>query len=233
MSIRIEAIASHTGMSGVFRLLSADLFEVLSVEEVEGFMTEPVDGEVDSLGPGAGDSALSELAGLQLVSQRINRAVDLAGLLSDALVALDEVFGFRHGMLLVPDESGGAPGHAGQPRLRRRGRGRRGARGRGAHRHGRRAAQAPARVRPVGRPALRAGHPRARDRGVRRRRADARRSRCPACPTRRASWPSRCWSAIASSACWRSRAGTARPSARGTRRFYKSWPTRSRSASSG
>ncbi len=106
MSIRIDAIASHTGMSGVFRLLSADLFEVLSVELVDGFRMEAVDGEVDSLGPGAGEEAMTELAGLQLVSQRINRAVDLAGLLSDALVALDEVFGFRHGMLLVPDESG-------------------------------------------------------------------------------------------------------------------------------
>jgi hypothetical protein len=106
MSIRIQAIASHTGMSGVFRLLSADLFQVLSVEPVEGFLMEPVDGEVDSLGPGAGEAALSELAGLQLVSQRLNRALDLAGLLSDALVALDEVFGFHHGMLLVPDESG-------------------------------------------------------------------------------------------------------------------------------
>jgi hypothetical protein len=106
MSLRIQAIASHTGMSGVFRLLSADVFEVQSVRRVEGFLQDAPTANGVGLGPVAGEAALSELSGLQMVSHRINRAVDLDGLLRDALTALDEVFGFGHGMLLVPDESG-------------------------------------------------------------------------------------------------------------------------------
>ena len=103
MSARIDVIASHTGMAGVFRLISADVYEVLSVEEVEGFLTPP-DPALDAL-PAAsvGGGPLTELRGLQVISERIARADDLAEMLSGALVALDELLGFSHSMVLTVD----------------------------------------------------------------------------------------------------------------------------------
>lgn len=105
MATRIQVIASHTGMSGVFRLLSADVYQVLSVERIDGFLL-PADPAAADLPCDAVPGPLTELRGLQAVSQRIARACDLDGLLSGALGALDEVFGFRQSMVLVHDESG-------------------------------------------------------------------------------------------------------------------------------
>ena len=100
MSARIEAIASHTGMSGIFKLLSADVYEVLEIEVVEDFLEpappEPPDDPIRSGG---------ELASLQLVSVRASRAKDLESLLSGVLQALDEGFGFEHSMVLLLDET--------------------------------------------------------------------------------------------------------------------------------
>ncbi|HUS30360.1 MAG TPA: GAF domain-containing protein [Kofleriaceae bacterium] len=104
MSTRIQAIAFHTGMAGVFKLRSADVFEVLSIEQREGYIEPPPQGErIVRMLP---DGPLTELRGLQLVSERCARATDLESLLGGALAALDEVFGFSHGMILVPDETG-------------------------------------------------------------------------------------------------------------------------------
>lgn len=105
MALRIQAIASHTGMSGVFRLRGADVFEVERVESVEGFRSRP--------GPERPGDAItlqghrSELRGLQWVSDRINRAGELGALLDAVLEALDSYFGFRHAMVLLADEGTG------------------------------------------------------------------------------------------------------------------------------
>ncbi len=45
-----------------------------------------------------------ELHNLQIVSERVARARDLDTLLAWALAALDDVFGFAHGLILVPDD---------------------------------------------------------------------------------------------------------------------------------
>ena len=104
MAPRIQAIASHTGMAGVFKLRSADVCEVLSIEKREGFLEPAPPG--DRRPRVLPDGPLTELRGLQLVSERVMRAPDLETLMGGALAALHEVFGFTHGMILVPDDTG-------------------------------------------------------------------------------------------------------------------------------
>lgn len=105
MSRRIDAIASHTGMTGVFKLLSADVYEVVRVEKVAGFIHPPPETAEEE--PAEAPPAWrTEIHGLQLVSQRTARAKDLESLLATTLESLEEAFGFAHGMILLPDESG-------------------------------------------------------------------------------------------------------------------------------
>jgi adenylate cyclase len=102
MALRIQAIASHTGMDGVFRLIAADIFAVVRAEKVENFLIatpEPQPYEEVSV-----TGLRTELRGLQLVSERINRADDLETLLAAALDALDVYFGFEHTFVLLLDE---------------------------------------------------------------------------------------------------------------------------------
>jgi adenylate cyclase len=100
MSARIQAIASHTGMSGIFRLIGADIFEVLRVEKVEGFLTT---ASADA-GEGVSMSGTrNEIRGLQFISEQINRAGDLESLLDIVLEALESYFGFAHTMVLLLD----------------------------------------------------------------------------------------------------------------------------------
>lgn len=108
MSARIQAIASHTGMTGVFRLLSADVFRVESLEAVEG--------TIEAAPPGAAVEApppdprppeqRGEIWALQRGCARLRSARDLDGLLTSALEFLAEDLGFEHSMVLLPDESG-------------------------------------------------------------------------------------------------------------------------------
>jgi hypothetical protein len=104
MKLRIEAIASHTGMTGVFKLISSDIYEVLSCKQLQGFL-EPSTIEIGSVAePLVGQR--SELRGLQLVSQRLCRIGRLDELLNTLLQTLEEAFGFEHSMVLLADETG-------------------------------------------------------------------------------------------------------------------------------
>ncbi len=103
MAHRIEVIASHTGMAGVFKLRSADVCEVEWLKEVEGFVDESVpEAEVP-----VADGPMTEFRALSLVSARVNRARDLESLYRDVLDALDEVFRFRHSIVFLADERAG------------------------------------------------------------------------------------------------------------------------------
>jgi adenylate cyclase len=106
MALRIQVIASHTGMAGVFRLLSADVYEVLSIEALDGFLLPP-DPVLDAVPPALPSGPLTEIRGVQMVSERIARACDLEGLLSAALTTLDELLGFSHSMVLIHEEACG------------------------------------------------------------------------------------------------------------------------------
>jgi adenylate cyclase len=101
MALRIRAIASHTGMEGVFRLIAADVFEVVRAEKVENFLTDAGEQTHDEVSV---TGLRTELRGLQLVSERINRADDLETLLAATLDALDVYFGFGHTFVLLFDQ---------------------------------------------------------------------------------------------------------------------------------
>jgi hypothetical protein len=103
MKLRIDAIASATGMTGVFRLCAADVFRVDAVECVDGFLTEPADAVTPSVSV---DGLRTEMRGLQLVSERINRAADLESLLDGVLEALEAYFNFSHTRVLLCDDAG-------------------------------------------------------------------------------------------------------------------------------
>lgn len=104
IATRIQAIASHTGMSGIFKLRSADVFEVTSIEVRPGFLEPAPEGSY-GIREFPRDGLFTESRALQMVSERVHRARDLEELLASTLAALDEVFGFEHGMILVPDDA--------------------------------------------------------------------------------------------------------------------------------
>ncbi|RKT44921.1 GAF domain-containing protein [Thiocapsa rosea] len=91
MKARLAAIASHTGMSKVFRLLGADLFRVLRVDAMPG----------DALLQPSPPADL--LAGLRACVASLARCTDLAQLLEVTLAGLAQHWDVHHAMLLMLD----------------------------------------------------------------------------------------------------------------------------------
>ena len=100
MALRIEAIASYCGLKGVFKLRAADVYRVLAIA--------PVAEECGSPRGGASQHApldpVFTMQALQNLADRINAADCLESLVDSILAGLDENFGFRHSMILVPAE---------------------------------------------------------------------------------------------------------------------------------
>jgi adenylate cyclase len=92
MKAKLAGIASHTGMSGIFRLLGSDVYRVLNVEQVPG---EPLRAPAPQR---------NLLAALRRSSARLAACSDLEHLLAETLACLDEQFGIEHTMLLMVDE---------------------------------------------------------------------------------------------------------------------------------
>ena len=101
MALRIDAIASLTGMRGIFRLISADVYEVISATYRTGLLDLSLVLPETPVEP----RSISEVRGLQLMAQRTGRAKCLEDLMSTVLATLHEAFGFEHAMMLMLDET--------------------------------------------------------------------------------------------------------------------------------
>jgi adenylate cyclase len=94
MRAKLAGIASHTGMSGVFRLRGADLYAVDQVEQV-------LAPQAESLRDGP-----NRLSMLRRASLRVAAATDLDSLVERLLDATVQDFGIEHAMLLLLEADG-------------------------------------------------------------------------------------------------------------------------------
>jgi adenylate cyclase len=95
MKAKLAGIASHTGMTGVFRLLGSDVYRVLEIERVPGREVVPPVGRH------------SLLAALRATTERIAECADFAGLVDTALASLETRFGIAHSMVLMLEQPAG------------------------------------------------------------------------------------------------------------------------------
>jgi hypothetical protein len=106
MFLRIEAIASHSGLKGIFKLRAADIYEVLGVEKTSDELGIVLPSVPEHHRRPTHD-ALFTMTALQALSERIHRSSTLETLLDSILDALDEQFGFGHAMILLAGEQEG------------------------------------------------------------------------------------------------------------------------------
>lgn len=94
MKAKLAGIASHTGMSEVFRLRGADVYRLDAVEAVAGAgRLPPADG-------------FNRLSALRRCVQRVAASSDLDSLVEHTLDGVVEHFGIPHAMLLMLDAAG-------------------------------------------------------------------------------------------------------------------------------
>jgi adenylate cyclase len=105
MALRIEAIASYCGLKGIFKLRAADVYEVLAIERAEA--EHAASNLTRGRKHGASLDPVFTVKALQNLSERIHSADTLEALVDSILAGLDEIFGFRYSMILVPTEQEG------------------------------------------------------------------------------------------------------------------------------
>jgi adenylate cyclase len=94
MRAKLAGIASHSGMSGIFRLLGADIYRVNEIERIPG----------PALAPPPPRRSL--LAALRSCSERLCACSDLDTLVHETLTCLEAKFDIHHTMILMLDGSG-------------------------------------------------------------------------------------------------------------------------------
>jgi len=94
MKIRLDAVASQSGMSHVFKLRGVDLFEVIDCRPVSMEFRAEAARKTDYLPE------------LDSFTERLSACDDLDSLLSAALEALSSLFGCPHSFVMFPDEQG-------------------------------------------------------------------------------------------------------------------------------
>jgi len=94
MKAKLAGIASHTGMSGVFKLRGSDVYAVERVEEVVAPARIEPRGE------------LNRLSALRRASQRVAGSADLGDLFERTLDVVVDEFAIRHAMLLMLEAVG-------------------------------------------------------------------------------------------------------------------------------
>jgi adenylate cyclase len=104
MALRIEAIASYCGLKGIFKLRAADVYEVLAIEAAP---EEPGVAPLAEPAPGSAPHAVFTMKAMQDLAERIHGAETLEDLVDSILAGLDESFGFKHSMILVPTDEPG------------------------------------------------------------------------------------------------------------------------------
>ncbi len=104
MSHRIEAIASYCGLKGIFKLRAADVYEVLAIDPVPEEKGSTGGRSIDREVRAAALSPVFTMKALQDMSGRIHRASSLETLVDAILAGLEDSFGFKYSMLLVPAE---------------------------------------------------------------------------------------------------------------------------------
>jgi hypothetical protein len=93
LRVHLDAVASQIGMSHIFSLRGADIFQVFNCRAVAGNFP------VEALQP-----LPDHLRGLDALTERLAACDDLDTLLAASLDGLSSIFGYDHTFVLVPDE---------------------------------------------------------------------------------------------------------------------------------
>jgi adenylate cyclase len=109
MRANLDAIASHTGQGPAFRLRGMDVHRVLRCTQVARGGREPE----RLAGP-------DPLVALERLARRLERPTSYEEATREVIDALDDLFGFRHAVLIAPDDIEAGIGLIGTAASRRR-----------------------------------------------------------------------------------------------------------------